>query len=777
VVSNVEFQAGAFDMASCEKVCRLLGDCARLKLPVIFFISSAGMQTKEGGGSLFSMAIINERITRFVKDLDLPVLCFGFRDCTGGAQASFVTHLLVRTYYFSGSQIPFAGQLVVESHLPAHSTLSNYLSTNAGTMDGLVKNPFDVGIDEKLQEIDPQIPIAKYSVEEIISRVLAGEYHLSVGDEVQSYSTQENLHIGEIKRVLIHARGCTAARLIRGTQDAGMEVVLVASDPDMESYPATLLREKDRLVCIGGNTPQDSYLNGMSVIRIAEQEEVDAIHPGIGFLSESPHYARICREHGFNFIGPRVANMDRMGNKSNAIATARNLNIPVVPGSEGALMDPVHAMGVAAEIGFPVLIKAAHGGGGKGIEVVKEVGRFKSIFSRMFQEALSAFGNGDLYLEKFIGSMRHLEVQIIRDMHGNSKLLGIRDCSVQRNYQKLIEETASGIPKNIKEQVYDYAGKLIDEIDYIGAGTVEFIYDLDEKCVYFMEMNTRLQVEHPVSEMVSGTDLVRLQFEVTQGHDIGELDFKLNGHAIELRVIAEKIVLDDEGELRFVPDPGHVTEVFFPEKANVRVIQSVTSGSIVSPFYDSLIAQIICWGKSRKEAINSLLNYLKRVRIHGVSTNLALNRMILQDPAFQKGRFSTKYLVDLFERIDEKKLLSDAQKDSGTSKSAVDQKAIMLEGSDELKVLSPQMGVFYRAASREDEPFVIEGQIIDVNHSLCLLESMKVFTELSLADYKSPEGEALYPDDVKYKVTRVIAEDQNTVNQGDLLFVMQPVDA
>ncbi len=373
--------------------------------------------------------------------------------------------------------------------------------------------------------------------------------------------------------------------------------------------------------------------------------------------------------------------------------------------------------------------------------------------------------------------MRHLEVQIIRDLHGNSKLLGIRDCSVQRNYQKLIEETASGIPKNIKEQVYDYAGKLIDEIDYIGAGTVEFIYDLDEKCVYFMEMNTRLQVEHPVSEMVSGTDLVRLQFEVTQGHDIGELDFKLNGHAIELRVIAEKIVLDDEGELRFVPDPGHVTEVFFPEKANVRVIQSVTSGSIVSPFYDSLIAQIICWGKSRKEAINSLLNYLKRVRIHGVSTNLALNRMILQDPAFQKGRFSTKYLVDLFERIDEKKLLSDAQKDSGTSKSAVDQKAIMLEGSDELKVLSPQMGGFYRAASREDEPFVIEGQIIDVNHSLCLLESMKVFTELSLADYKSPEGEALYPDDVKYKVTRVIAEDQNTVNQGDLLFVMQPVDA
>ena len=777
VVSNVEFQAGAFDMASCEKVCRLLDDCARLKLPVIFFISSAGMQTKEGGGSLFSMAIINERITRFVKDLNLPVLCFGFRDCTGGAQASFVTHLLVRTYYFSGSQIPFAGQLVVESHLPAHSTLSNYLSTNPGTMDGLVKNPFDTDIDQKLLEIDPQIPVAKYSVEEIISRVLSGEYQLSVSDELQTYSTQENLHTGELKRVLIHARGCTAARLIRGTQDAGMEVVLVASDADMESYPATLLHEKDRLVCIGGNTPQDSYLNGMSVIIIAEQEEVDAIHPGIGFLSESPHYAKICREHGFNFIGPRVANMDRMGNKSNAIATARNLKIPVVPGSEGALIDPAHALVVAGEIGFPVLIKAAHGGGGKGIEVVREAESFKSIFSRMFQEALSAFGNGDLYLEKFIGSMRHLEVQIIRDMHGNSKLLGIRDCSVQRNYQKLIEETASGIPKNIKDQVFNYAGKLIDEIDYIGAGTVEFIYDLDQKSLYFMEMNTRLQVEHPVSEMVTGTDLVQLQLEVAQGEDIGELDVKLNGHAIELRVIAEKIDLDDEGELRFIPDPGHVSEVYFPEKANVRVIQTVVSGSVVSPYYDSLIAQIICWGKSRREAISSLLEYLKGVKIRGVSTNLALNRLILQDAEFKKGRFSTSYLVDLFERIDAKKLLSESQKDSGTAKNAVDQKAIMLEGSDELKVLSPQMGGFYCAASREEEPFVSEGQIIDVNHTLCLLESMKVYTELSLADYKSPDGDSLYFDDVKYKVIRVIAEDQNTVNQGDLLFVMQPVDA
>ncbi len=775
VVSNVKFQAGAFDMASCEKVCRLLDDCARLKFPVIFFISSAGMQTKEGGGSLFSMSIINERITRFVKDLDIPIICFGYRDCTGGAQASFVTHLLARTYYFSGSQIPFAGQLVVESHLPAHSTLSNYLSINPGTMDGLVKNPFDEDVDKKLREIDPNIPIAKHSVEEIISRVLSGEYQLSVGGEEQPYSTHADLHIGKIKRVLVHARGCTATRLIQGIQDYGIEVVLVASDPDMDSYPTSLLRNKDRIVCIGGNTPQDSYLNGMSVIRIAEQEEVDAIHPGIGFLSESPHYARICREHGFNFIGPRVSNMDRMGNKSNAIATARNLKIPVVPGSEGALKNPEHAEIVANEIGFPVLIKAAHGGGGKGIEVVKDPTKFKSTFSRMTQEALSAFGNGDLYLEKFIESMRHLEVQILRDLDGNSKLLGIRDCSVQRNYQKLIEETAPGIPKNIRDEIYNFAENLINEIDYLGVGTVEFIYDILDKKIYFMEMNTRLQVEHPVSEMVSKTDLVKLQLDVSQGLNLSDLDIKINGHAIELRIIAEKIETDDNGNLRFLPEPGKLTKVDFPKKANIRVIQSVANNSIVSPYYDSLIAQIICWGKSRKDAIERLIEYLKDVTINGISTNLALNRLILTDSEFKKGRFNTNYLPELLQRIDKEKLLNEVKKDSAISKSSINQKSIALEDSDELKVLSPQMGGFYRAPSKEDPPFVSEGQIIDLNNTLCLLESMKVFTELSLADYKNQEGESLYSNKNKYKIIRVIAEDQNTVNQGDLLFVIKPL--
>jgi acetyl/propionyl-CoA carboxylase alpha subunit/acetyl-CoA carboxylase beta subunit len=774
VISNTRFQAGAFDMASCEKVCLLLDECAQRKLPVILFISSAGMQTKEGAGSLFSMAVMNDRLTRFVKDHDLPVICFGFRDCVGGAQASFVTHLLVKTYYLSGAQIPFAGQLVVESHLPAAATLANYLSAKEGTMDGLVQNPFDADIDAQLSAIDPSIPQAKLTIAEVIARTLTGEYHLSAEAQTEGL-VQPELMQSAIKRVLIHARGCTAARLIQGAHDYGLEVVLVQSDPDMESYPTQLLQENDRLICLGGNTPQESYLNAMSVIRIAEQEEVDAIHPGIGFLSESPQYARICREHGLNFVGPRAGNMDLMGNKSNAINTAKRLEIPVVPGSEGALADPAEAQMVAEEIEFPVLIKAAHGGGGKGIAVVERPPQLESMFTRMSKEALNAFGNGDLYLEKFIRSMRHLEVQVLRDQHGNAKLLGIRDCSVQRNYQKLIEEAAFELPEAIRDELYQHTRKLVQEIDYIGAGTVEFIYDLTEQKVYFMEMNTRLQVEHPVSEMVTRVDLVRKQFGVAEGEDIADLDVQQDGHAMELRINAERVELDNSGKLKFVPDPGHVTEAYFPTDQKVRVVQAVAKGSVVSPYYDSLVAQIIAWGNTRDEVLDVLIDYLDRVRIHGISTNKVLAQLILQDSDFRRGEFDTNFLKGFLKRIDAQELIQKTKQESGSGLGSLDVNAIKFEDSDEWKVLSPQMGGFYRSPSPEAELLVEEGSVINLETPLCLLESMKVFTELSLGYYKTADGECLYPKDQQFRVTRILAEDQQTVNQGDLLFVLEPV--
>ena len=776
-ISNTKFQAGAFDMASSEKICQLLAECTKHKLPLILFISAGGMQTKEGAGALFSMPVLNDRITRFIKDNELPVICFGFRDCMGGAQASFVTHRLVKTYYFSGTIMSFAGQLVVESHLPMNAILSNYLSNTPGSMEGLVHNPFDEAIDAKLKEADPQIPLAQLTVRDVISKIMAGEYRPYFKPEENAIAQifEEKLHLGTIQRILIHARGCTATRLINAAHEAGLEVVLVQSDPDMDSYPANLLKKKDRLVCLGGNTAQESYLNAGSIILIAEQEGADALHPGIGFLSESSQYARICREHGLNFIGPSAHSMDLMGNKSNALATAKRLKIPVVPGSAGALADPIQAETVAREIGFPVLIKATHGGGGKGIRVVEELESLVDVFSQMSQEALNAFGNGDLYLEKYIVSMRHIEVQILRDSHGNTKILGMRDCTVQRHYQKLIEESiGEHIPKLIVKQLYRYTESIINEIEYLGAGTVEFIYDRLHQKIYFMEMNTRLQVEHPVTEMVSGVDLVQKQLEIAEGGNIKDLSVELNGHAMELRVNAEKIEINPDGTLVFLPDPGTITKVELPAFQNIRFVSAVKSESAVPPFYDGLIAQIIAHGPTRGEVIQTLLDYLKEIRITGISTNLALAEAILENELFQSGDYDTGFLKTFLQQIDIHQLIRATQNHAGDTGAAIDQKTIAIPDSRELKVLSPQTGAFYRSFSPSDPVFVEEGQQIGSGQTLCLLESMKVFNELRLKAYKGGDGELLYLEDSFYRIKKIIPEDKQTVSRGDLLFVIEP---
>ncbi|MBL4869051.1 MAG: hypothetical protein JKY67_22020, partial [Pseudomonadales bacterium] len=339
LISNTAFQAGAFDMAGAEKFCKLLVECASHKLPIICFVSSGGMQTKEGAASLFSMSVVNDRITRFVRDNDLPVIIFGFGDCTGGSQASFVTHPLVQTYYFSGTDMPFAGRVVVPSYLPSTATVSNYLYNVPGAMQGFVKHPFAPDLDKELREIDPDIPLPKETVTEVYKRIIAG--HMEPENTTQEIEplveVQDTDLLKPVKTVLIHARGCTAVKLIRGAQAQGINIVLVQSDPDMESVPVDMLGPNDRVVCIGGNTSDESYLNALSVINIAGYEGVDSLHPGIGFLSESSSFASLVRQHKINFIGPHVSSMETMGNKSNAINTALKMNVPVVPGSHGIL--------------------------------------------------------------------------------------------------------------------------------------------------------------------------------------------------------------------------------------------------------------------------------------------------------------------------------------------------------------------------------------------------------------------------------------------------------
>jgi acetyl/propionyl-CoA carboxylase alpha subunit len=774
VISNVAFQAGAFDMASAEKMCDLLVECAGRKLPVICFISSGGMQTKEGANALFSMAIINDRITHFISETGLPVVVFGFGDCTGGSQASFVTHPLVRTYYFSGTDLPFAGRVVVPSFLPSMCTVSNYLVKTRGAMAGLVKHPFAEGMDEELSAIDTEVVIPTRTVEQVLTECLKGRI-VAATDEValeQAVTARELLF--PIEKVVIHARGCTAVKLIRIAQQLGKKVLLVQSDPDMDSVAADMMREGiDEVVSLGGQTPDESYLNAHSVLAISNRYEADALHPGIGFLSENASFSRLCRKYRLNYIGPNAQSMDVMGNKSNAIHTAMENNVPVVPGSHGILTTPAAASKVAEDIGYPVLLKAVHGGGGKGIQVVRDPGEIGAAFNRVFSEAKSAFGNGDLYLEKFVESMRHIEVQVLRDAHGNTKVLGLRDCTVQRNNQKVLEESGSTmLPEHLEAEVFKCAADLADAVDYIGAGTVEFIYDLANQACYFMEMNTRLQVEHPVTELTSGVSIVSEQFRIAEGFSIEDLKVEKNGFAIEARITAEKARLNARGEFDFIPTPGLVTECRFPSRDDIELICAVSEGKAISPFYDSMIAQLIVHGKSRNDAIAKLLSVLDEVCIKGVCTNISLLKTILRDDVFVKGDYDTQYLSRLLERIDKDALVEEmAYTGVNTGDSGVD--TLRIEGTDELKVLAPMSGIFYTTPAPNDPEYVKVGSRIGLSAPLCQIEAMKLFSQISLSSVYG--ADEVFDADTAYEIVRVNQIGGSQVNAGDLLFVVKPV--
>ncbi len=769
LISNVDFQAGAFDMASSEKLSRLLNECVEQRLPVLAFVSSGGMQTKEGPSALFAMAVSNDRITRFVRDNDLPVIVFGFGDCTGGSQASFVTHPLVHTYYFSGTNMPFAGRVVVPSFLPSQAIVSNYLSKTPGSMRGLVKHPFADTLDQELLAVDPEIPVPSETVEGVIERIFSGSWiPESVDTSEDALEDRRHLMV-PIDRVLIHARGCTAVKLIRIAKRRGTQVVLVQSDPDMDSVAVDMLGDDDEVISLGGQTPDESYLNAMSVFAIAERVGATALHPGIGFLSENEEFARACRNRGINFVGPWARNMAVMGNKSNAISTAMSHDVPVVPGSHGILTSAAVTAQVAEEIGYPVVLKAVHGGGGKGIKVVRSADDIREAFMTVFAEAKSAFGNGDLYLEKFVESLRHIEVQILRDVQGNTKILGLRDCSVQRNNQKVLEESESVmLPDELEQAAYEHARRLAEAIDYLGAGTVEFIFDLANNALYFMEMNTRLQVEHPVTEWTTGISIVDEQFRIAEGQSIEHLEIKRSGYAIEARVTAEKGARDADGNIDFVPTPGTLETCVFPDEEHIEVIATIGEGKTVSPFYDSLVAQVIAYGENREDGIRKLKRYLESVDIRGIATNIPVLTRVLDDERFLRGEFDTGYLPDFLGRTDADAMLA-AMEATG---SAAETTSVQIEGSSELKVLAPQTGIYYATASPSDPPYVSPGQKIALDHTLCQIEAMKMFTSVSLS---SINGEReLYPADKQYKVVRVNQVNGAQVNAGDLLFVVKP---
>ncbi len=439
------------------------------------------------------------------------------------------------------------------------------------------------------------------------------------------------------KKVLIANRGEIALRVIRACHELGVDTVAVYSTVDELSLHVRFATEA---VCIGPPESSRSYLQIPSIIAAAEVTNADAIHPGYGFLAENAEFAAICADHNVTFIGPSADIINLMGDKNQARRTMIAAGVPVTPGSQDVVTTVKDAQKIAEELGYPVMVKASAGGGGKGMRRVDQAADLPKLFAQARNEAEGAFGNGALYLEKYVSKPRHIEVQIMGNPDGTAVAMGERECSIQRRNQKLIEESPSPIVDDaMRKQLSDAAVKAAEKVSYVGAGTVEFLVDAD-KNFYFMEMNTRIQVEHPVTEMVYGVDLVKAQIRAHAGLHVKKWvkNAKLRGHAIECRINAE----DPEHDFR--PAPGMITSFHVPGGTGVRVDTAAYAGYQVQPYYDSMIAKLIVKGADRNEAINRMQRALEEFIIEGIPTTIPFQQQVLADPAFRSGEFTTAFL-------------------------------------------------------------------------------------------------------------------------------------
>ncbi|MEG4585637.1 acetyl-CoA carboxylase biotin carboxylase subunit [Microcoleus sp. MOSTC5] len=438
-------------------------------------------------------------------------------------------------------------------------------------------------------------------------------------------------------KILIANRGEIALRILRTCEEMGIATVAVHSTVDKHALHVQLA---DEAVCIGPPTSSKSYLNIPNIIAAALTRNAAAIHPGYGFLSENARFAEICADHQITFIGPSPAAMRAMGDKSTAKETMQRVKVPTVPGSEGLLADEHEALSIARDIGYPVMIKATAGGGGRGMRLVREASELPKLFSAAQGEADAAFGNPGVYLEKFIEKPRHIEIQILADNYGNVIHLGERDCSIQRRHQKLLEEAPSpALTQKLRDQMGHAAVAAAKSINYTGAGTVEFLLDKSGK-FYFMEMNTRIQVEHPVTEMITGLDLIAEQIRIAQGEklQIKQNQVILNGHAIECRINAE------DPDRNFRPHPGRISGYLPPGGPGVRMDSHVYTDYEIPAYYDSLIGKLIVWGRDRPSAIRRMKRALRECAITGVPTTLGFHQKILDSPEFLNGEVYTNFV-------------------------------------------------------------------------------------------------------------------------------------
>lgn len=439
------------------------------------------------------------------------------------------------------------------------------------------------------------------------------------------------------KKVLIANRGEIAVRIIRACRELGLKTVAVFSTADRNALHAKIA---DEAVCIGAPAAKDSYLNEKAIIAACEITGADAVHPGFGFLSENASFARNCGKCGITFIGPATESIEMLGDKAAAKSAMKKAGVPVIPGSDGAVKSMDEAKKLAEEIGFPLMVKASAGGGGRGIRLVERMEDLESQITAARTEALNYFGDGSIYMEKFIVNPKHIEFQILADKHGNVVHLGERDCSMQRRNQKVLEESPSVI---MTPQLRDRMGKAAvaaaKVCGYYNAGTIEFLVD-SKNNFYFMEMNTRIQVEHPITEFVTGIDLVKAQLKIAAGKELpySQEDIRVKGHSIECRINAES------PEMGFRPSPGKINALHIPGGPGIRIDSSVYSGYEISPYYDSMIAKLIVYAPTRKEAISKMKWALAEFIVEGVDTNIDFQLSLIRDPAFEEGNYDIGYL-------------------------------------------------------------------------------------------------------------------------------------
>jgi len=444
-----------------------------------------------------------------------------------------------------------------------------------------------------------------------------------------------------MKKILVANRGEIALRIMKSIQKMGIKTVAIFSEADRN---APHVKFADEAVCVGPAPSNQSYLLGNKIIEVCKQLNVDGIHPGYGFLSENADFAEAVEEAGISFIGPRSKAIRIMGSKLAAKDAVKKYDIPMVPGIDEAITDTKKAKKIAAEIGYPILIKASAGGGGKGMRVVEQEKDLEDQMKRAISEAKSAFGDGSVFIEKYVASPRHIEIQVLADTHGNTLHLFERECSVQRRHQKVIEEAPSVVlDAKLREEMGKAAVRVAEACDYVGAGTVEFLFD-ENRNFYFLEMNTRLQVEHPVTEFITGVDLVEEQIKIARGEvlSIRQEDLKIKGHALELRVYAED-AMDN-----FLPSVGKLEKYRLPHGEKIRVDNGFEEGMDVPIYYDPMLAKLITYGKNREEAIQLMIKAINDYQVEGVSTTLSFGKFVFEHEAFTSGKFDTHFVKNYY---------------------------------------------------------------------------------------------------------------------------------